>query len=74
MVKKHLVKQYGINKSRISDCLYGCYFPIADNATAAGRQKNRRTEVTITIRQSGEASKTESDEGAAQTPEAGEQR
>jgi OOP family OmpA-OmpF porin len=41
-VKAKLVKDYGIPGNRISTVGYGESRPIADNATAAGRAKNRR--------------------------------
>ncbi|HEX9023184.1 MAG TPA: OmpA family protein, partial [Geobacteraceae bacterium] len=50
-VRKYLMKKADIDASRIVVRGYGFYFPVADNRTAAGRQKNRRTEVTIIIRQ-----------------------
>ncbi len=42
-VVKMLVDKYGIDKSRLSAKGYGLTKPIADNKTAVGRQKNRRT-------------------------------
>jgi len=42
-VVKMLVEKYGIDKSRLTAKGYGLTKPIADNKTAAGRQKNRRT-------------------------------
>jgi len=42
-VVKMLVYKYGIDKSRLTAKGYGLTKPIADNKTAAGRQKNRRT-------------------------------
>ncbi len=42
-VVKMLVEKYGIDKSRLGAKGYGLTKPIADNKTAAGRQKNRRT-------------------------------
>ena len=45
-VKNYLVKK-GINANRIMAKGYGATKPIADNATAEGRQKNRRTELII---------------------------
>jgi len=38
-----LVEKYGIDKSRLAAKGYGLTKPIADNKTAIGRQKNRRT-------------------------------
>ena len=57
-VRKFLVKKYGVDGSRIIVRGYGYYFPIADNATETGRQKNRRTEVTIAIRKGGATPKS----------------
>lgn len=41
-VKNYLTKEFGIEPSRLQAKGYGFSKPIADNATAAGRQKNRR--------------------------------
>jgi OOP family OmpA-OmpF porin len=45
-VKAYLVSQ-GVNASRIEATGYGPNQPIASNATAAGRQENRRVEFTL---------------------------
>lgn len=45
-VKQFLIKK-GIEANRITAVGYGEALPIADNGTAEGRQKNRRTEVQI---------------------------
>ncbi|MBK8139720.1 MAG: OmpA family protein [Chitinophagaceae bacterium] len=45
-VKAYLVSK-GVEESRISAQGYGETKPIADNKTAAGRQKNRRSELTL---------------------------
>jgi len=71
-VREFFVKKYGVAGSRIIPRGYGIYFPVADNATAAGRQKNRRTEVTIDIRKSGAPPKTGTEGGKA--PAGGEPR
>ncbi|GAM08085.1 outer membrane porin F [Geobacter sp. OR-1] len=42
-VMKYLVDKYGIEKDRLTAIGYGEERPIADNKTADGRQKNRRT-------------------------------
>ncbi|HEX9023002.1 MAG TPA: OmpA family protein [Geobacteraceae bacterium] len=42
-VVKMLVEKYGIDRSRIKPVGYGLTRPIADNGTAEGRQRNRRT-------------------------------
>jgi OOP family OmpA-OmpF porin len=42
-VKDYLVNKYGIDPSRLQAIGYGPTRPIADNKTAAGRMKNRRT-------------------------------
>lgn len=46
-VKNYLVKQ-GLNASNISAKGFGIENPIADNATAAGRAKNRRVDFILT--------------------------
>jgi OmpA-OmpF porin, OOP family len=45
-VKKYLVKQ-GIDESRLIVTGHGKNDPVADNKTAAGRQKNRRVEMKL---------------------------
>jgi outer membrane protein OmpA-like peptidoglycan-associated protein len=45
-VKAHLIKN-GVDESRLTVTGYGESKPIADNKTAAGRQKNRRVEMTL---------------------------
>ena len=45
-VKAYLVSK-GVEESRIAAQGYGETKPIADNKTAAGRQKNRRSELTL---------------------------
>jgi outer membrane protein OmpA-like peptidoglycan-associated protein len=45
-VKNYLVSK-GINESRITASGHGETMPIADNKTAAGRQQNRRSELTL---------------------------
>ena len=44
-VKDYLVSK-GVADSRLTSTGYGETKPVADNATAAGRAKNRRTEMT----------------------------
>ncbi len=50
--RANAVKTYitgkGIDESRITSAGHGESMPIADNKTAAGRQKNRRVELTLT--------------------------
>jgi OmpA-OmpF porin, OOP family len=46
-VVKYLEDKFGIDKSRLSAKGYGKTKPIADNATDAGRQKNRRINAII---------------------------
>ncbi|MGE5346996.1 MAG: OmpA family protein [Acidithiobacillales bacterium] len=41
------LKSEGIDAARLSDAGYGPANPVADNATAAGRAKNRRVELTF---------------------------
>ncbi|MDB5201266.1 MAG: OmpA family protein [Ferruginibacter sp.] len=45
-VKQYLV-DHGIDASRLKSTGYGEEKPVADNKTAAGRAKNRRTEMTV---------------------------
>jgi len=45
-VKAYLVKK-GIDESRLESAGYGEAQPVADNKTAAGRQKNRRVELKL---------------------------
>ena len=45
-VKNYIVSK-GIDASRITSTGHGSSTPIADNKTAAGRQKNRRVEMTL---------------------------
>jgi outer membrane protein OmpA-like peptidoglycan-associated protein len=45
-VKKYLVSK-GVDESRITATGHGELEPIADNKTAAGRQQNRRSELTL---------------------------
>ncbi len=45
-VKAYIVSK-GIDESRITSAGHGETMPIADNKTAAGRQKNRRSEMTL---------------------------
>ncbi len=45
-IKQYLVKK-GINAKRIQTKGYAASVPIDDNSTDSGRQKNRRTEVTV---------------------------
>ncbi|MCM2358930.1 MAG: OmpA family protein [Geobacteraceae bacterium] len=67
-VRRYLVKKSGIDAARVIVSGYGFHRPIADNRTAAGRQKNRRTEVTITIRKRGESPEGSTARGAAPKP------
>lgn len=45
-VKAYLVKK-GVDESRLTSAGYGETQPVADNKTAAGRQKNRRVEMKL---------------------------
>jgi OOP family OmpA-OmpF porin len=45
-VKAYLIKK-GIKSSRITVVGYGESRPVADNSTASGKAKNRRTEVRV---------------------------
>ncbi len=46
-VKKYLIEKFGIAPERLTAKGYGPSKPIADNATAEGRQKNRRINAVI---------------------------
>ena len=46
-VKNYLVKNFGIEASRLSTAGYGSARPIADNSTDAGRRQNRRIEAVF---------------------------
>jgi OOP family OmpA-OmpF porin len=48
-VRQYLIKNYNIDANRIKAVGYGPDRPVADNATAAGRQKNRRIEAAIDV-------------------------
>ncbi len=43
----HFLIEKGVNPSRLVVCGYGEYSPVADNASVAGRQKNRRVEIIV---------------------------
>jgi outer membrane protein OmpA-like peptidoglycan-associated protein len=45
-VKRYLVSK-GIAESRLTSTGFGAAKPIADNKTATGRAKNRRTELAV---------------------------
>ena len=47
-VVQALQNQYGVDPSRLTAAGRGEYNPIADNTTAAGKQRNRRTQIIIT--------------------------
>lgn len=47
-VRRYLIKNFGIEGSRLNVKWYGESRPVSDNKTEAGRQKNRRA-VTITV-------------------------
>jgi len=49
-VKMFLISQFGIDDSIITTQAFGERRPIASNSTAEGRQKNRRVEVFITVK------------------------
>lgn len=44
-VMKHIIEQYGIDKSRLSAKGYGDSRPLAYNTTLEGKKKNRRVEI-----------------------------
>jgi OOP family OmpA-OmpF porin len=43
----YLIKEAGVDSSKITSVGHGKADPVADNKTAAGRAKNRRVEVSI---------------------------
>jgi outer membrane protein OmpA-like peptidoglycan-associated protein len=47
-VKFFMVNLLGVEESRIKTTGYGELFPLADNSTQEGRNKNRRVEITLT--------------------------
>ena len=47
-VVQALQNQYGVDPKRLTAAGRGEYNPIADNTTAVGRQRNRRTQIIIT--------------------------
>ncbi len=49
-IKKILVEKYKIEESRLKAVGFGPKNPIADNKTAAGKQKNRRVEAVFEIK------------------------
>ena len=48
-VRDYLIKNYSIDANRIKTVGYGPDRPVADNATAQGRQQNRRIEAAIDV-------------------------
>ncbi|MGZ8559689.1 MAG: OmpA family protein [Chitinophagaceae bacterium] len=46
-VKNYLVKKGGVDESRLVSAGHGEAMPVADNKSAAGRQKNRRVELKL---------------------------
>ena len=42
------LERLGIDKSRLAAEGYGEQFPVADNSTAEGRQRNRRIDIRVT--------------------------
>lgn len=46
-VRRHLVTEYGVAEDRLAWRGYGESRPVADNATAEGRRRNRRVSVTM---------------------------
>ena len=46
-VVRILTKEYNVNPLQIQPCGRGEYMPVADNETAEGRSKNRRTEIIM---------------------------
>jgi OOP family OmpA-OmpF porin len=46
-VKRYMTEKFGIEASRLKAKGYGLSVPIASNATAAGKAKNRRVEAVV---------------------------
>jgi len=46
-VKDYLIKEAGVDSSKITAVGHGKADPVADNKTSAGRTKNRRVEISI---------------------------
>ena len=46
-VVRILTKDYGVKPLQIQPCGRGEFMPVADNETADGRAKNRRTEIIM---------------------------
>lgn len=46
-VKNYLIKEAGVNSSKIAAIGYGEAKPVADNKTSAGRAQNRRVEILV---------------------------
>jgi chemotaxis protein MotB len=68
-----LTEQNGIDPRRVGAVGYGEFRPVADNATADGRARNRRIEVTILPEESGQpdtvtTAKTNNDSNAPAVP------
>lgn len=59
----HFLIKEGVNPERLVACGYGQYSPVADNATAAGQQKNRRVEIIVSPKRIQELLPKESLEG-----------
>jgi OOP family OmpA-OmpF porin len=47
VVKDYLIKEGGVDSSKITAVGHGKAEPVADNKTAEGRAKNRRVEISI---------------------------
>ena len=60
-VADYLVEQQGIDRSRLTTIGYGEEHPLASNAAAPGRQKNRRVEIVVLPRASGTSYQAEAD-------------
>jgi OOP family OmpA-OmpF porin len=46
-VRKYLIEKFGVQASRLVARGFGESLPVADNATARGRQRNRRVELSV---------------------------
>ena len=66
-VAGYLVEQQGVDRGRLTTIGYGEEHPIASNATARGRQKNRRVEIIVLPRASGTSYQTEASRVAHQS-------
>ena len=63
-VVDYLVSKHGVDRSRLTAIGYGEERPIVSNDTVAGRQKNRRVEIIILPKSSGQSYEAEAEREA----------